>query len=242
MDLEIDGLKSKAQSISPLIARKNAEIDGLKTSLKTAKDKALTSQVKKKALEGQVEEQDKLVKKHQGELNSLKSNEAYKAMLSEIENAKNEKSKIEDGILALMEQIDSAEKDFKATEQTLKTQESSIRTEIQKLESEKAAIEAQAQAKKAERDVFAATITPASLTQYEGIRVRRYGVAIVPVVNKCCGGCQMSLTPNKIIEVTKAKNVIYCENCTRILYYPVIEAAPASAAAPATPASPAPSA
>jgi predicted nucleic acid-binding Zn-ribbon protein len=228
IDAAVDELQARALAMLPQIAKKNAELEALKARLKAAKDKSNAAGLKRKALEGQVEEKEKEISKHQGALNSLKSNDAYKAMLGEIENAKKDKSKIEDDILALMEQIDAAEKEYKATEQTIKTQEGTIKAAIQALEKEKADLESQAAAKKSERDAFAATITPVSLTQYDALRSRRGGMAIVPVENGACGGCQMNLPHTKIQQLKQGRNVVYCENCTRILFIP--------AAAPTAPA------
>jgi uncharacterized protein len=231
-DVAIDAADQKAQSVAPLIAKKTQELEGLKTSLKAAKEKAATYTMKKKNLEAQGEEKEKDLKKHQAALNSLKSNDAYKAMLSEIEAAKNAVVQIEDEILVVMESIESADKEYKATEQKLKSDESVIKAAIQDLEKQKAELEAQAAQKKADRATFAATISPASLSQYEGIRSRRGGIAIVPMVANSCGECRMNLTQNQLIEIKKAKNVVSCNNCMRIIYVPPQDA-PAVAPSPA---------
>src|SRR5947207_3295098 len=127
-DLAIDELNRKAQAVIPLIAKKNQEWEGLKAALKSSKEKSATFQLKKKDLEAQVEEKEKLLKKHQAELNSLKSNEAYKAMLGEIQAAKDAQIKIEDEILNVMEIIEAADKEFKANEQKFKSEESLIKS------------------------------------------------------------------------------------------------------------------
>lgn len=220
MDTAIDELHNKAQAVLPLIAKKTQELEGLKASLKTAKEKSMTYSMKKKDLEAQVEDKEKLIKKHQGELNSLKSNDAYKAMLGEIQAAKDAQAKIEDDILNLMEAIDTADKDYKSTEQKLKSDENVIKTQIQDLEKQKADLESENTKKKEERTTFSASISAGSLTQYESIRVRRGGVAIVPLIANSCGGCRMNMTQNQLIQIKKAKEVVYCNNCTRIIYVP----------------------
>ncbi len=232
-DVVIDELNRKALDVIPLIVKKTQELDGLKASLKAAKEKSGTLSMKKKDLEAQVEEKEKLIKKHHGELNSLKSNDAYKAMLGEIETAKKDQSKIEDEILVAMESIEQSEKDYKATEQKLKSDESLIKAAIQDLEKQKADFTAQAEAKKAERNAFTPSISAASLTQYEGLRVRRGGVAIVSLIANSCGGCRMNMTQNQLIEIKKAKEVVYCNNCNRIIYVPTpTEAAPQQSSVP----------
>ena len=87
-DTGIEQLSAQADQLALRSAEKNRSLESIKTGVKTAKDKVTTLQLKKKQLELDAENQEKLVKKHQAELNSLKSNDAYKAMMGEIENAK----------------------------------------------------------------------------------------------------------------------------------------------------------
>src|SRR4051794_12739829 len=77
-DALLDGLREKAEEMTPLIQQKNQQIEKLKSDLKGFKDALSSHQVKKKQLEGEAEAKEKEVQKHQGELNSLKSNDAYK--------------------------------------------------------------------------------------------------------------------------------------------------------------------
>lgn len=236
-DNEVAELQAKVTVFDPLIAKKNAELDALRTGLKTSKDSLTANTLKKKQLEGQAEEQQKLVQKHNAELNSLKSNDAYKAMLSEIQTAKKAVTDIEDQILVVMEAIESNDRKYKEAERKFKSDEASLKNDVQRIESDKAAAVERVNARKAERDAFAQTLPGAAVTQYETIRDKRGGVAIVAMINNSCGGCHLALTQNKINEVKKAKNPVICESCSRIIYFP----APAETAPPA-PAAPAPTA
>lgn len=232
MDIAIDELKSHAEEITPLVQAKTQGIEALKSGLKISKEKLTAHQLKKKQLEGDVEAQEKAIQKHQGELNSLKSNDAYKAMLGEIQSAKDNITKTEDEILKVMEQMDATDKESKELDKKFKSDEGAVKAEIQQLEGKKNEILSQANAKKTERDEFAKTVPPALLSQYETIREQRGGVAIAPLLDKkSCGGCRMGLTPAKVNEVVKAKSMILCDTCTRILYNPPAATAPQAAPA-----------
>src|SRR4051812_36420369 len=87
-DTAIDETNQTAEAITPLIEAKTHSIEKLKADLKAAKDALSQHQLRKKQLELDAEAQEKLVQKHNSELNSLKSNDAYKAMLAEIQGAK----------------------------------------------------------------------------------------------------------------------------------------------------------
>ncbi|MBV9080784.1 MAG: hypothetical protein JO102_06665 [Elusimicrobia bacterium] len=219
-DIAVDELSEKAKQFDPLIQKKTKALDALRADLKSAKDKLSGNTLKKKELEGEVESKQALVKKHQGELNSLKSNDAYKAMLGEIENAKNAVREAEDKILVVMEAIDAGDREYKEREKKFKTDEAALKAEIQKIEQEKAAAADLAAKRKQERDAYAATLPANVVSQYDAIRKKRGGLAIVPMVNNSCAGCHMQLPPHRVNEVKKAKVAVMCESCNRILYLP----------------------
>lgn len=223
LDSQTDEVRERAAAFLPRIQEKTRKIEGLKDGMKHAKEQLSGHQLKKKQLELDADAKEKLVQKHQGELNGLKSNDAYKAMLSEIQAAKDAVKKIEDEILVVMEAIEADDRAFKENEKKFKESEGAVKREIQELESQKAALETEAKAKQADRDAFAATVPAPLLARYDTIREKGGGVAIVPLVNGSCGGCRMSITPNKANEVKKAKNMVLCDSCTRILYLPPAE-------------------
>ena len=48
---------------------------------------------------------------------------------------------------------------------------------------------------------------------------KRYGSAVVPVVNNICQGCYLLLPTQMISPDQQNKSVITCPNCGRILYW-----------------------
>ena len=56
-----------------------------------------------------------------------------------------------------------------------------------------------------------------ALEQYERIRKSKGGIAVVKVKDgNACGGCNIALTRQQIIEVSSA-DIVVCENCGRML-------------------------
>ncbi|MFN0117754.1 MAG: zinc ribbon domain-containing protein [Elusimicrobiota bacterium] len=230
-DRECDQLIQTAKNFDPEIQSKKDLINSLKDRLKSSKEKATTLQVKKKQLEIDVDSKENQIQKHQSELNSLKSNDAYKAMLLEIKNLKDEIVTIEDEVLVVMESIDQADKEFKETEKQLKNDESQIRTQIQDLENKKNQVLKEVEVKRTERQGYSSTIPANALNQYEAIREQREGIALAPLMNGSCGECHMTVPQNAMNDVKKAKNVVFCESCTRVLYIPQV-VVPAETPAP----------
>lgn len=219
-DSTLDDISQRAEALDLLIGGKNQELESLRTGLKSSKDQLGGYQLRKKQLEGEVEAKEKELQKHQASLNSLKSNDQYKAMLGEIETVKQAVVKIEDQILDVMEAMERTDKQYKELEKKFKADEAGIKSEIQNLDSRKSVLLEEGKKKKEERDEYAKTVSAALSGQYIAIREKRGGLAIVPMVNNSCSGCRMTLTPNKANEVKKGKTMMLCDNCTRILYLP----------------------
>jgi predicted nucleic acid-binding Zn-ribbon protein len=59
-------------------------------------------------------------------------------------------------------------------------------------------------------------IPPADLRAYERVR-RKYRWAVVPVVNRICGGCFQTLPTSATRGVLEGVTLPTCENCGRIL-------------------------
>ena len=65
---------------------------------------------------------------------------------------------------------------------------------------------------------FAGTIDAGTLGQYERILKKWGRIAITEVNGEFCGVCNMQLRPQIINEAKLQKNLVFCENCARMLY------------------------
>ena len=83
----------------------------------------MTLEKLKKTKELDVAAKEEAAKKHGGELNQVKTNEAFKALQHEIERAKADASDIETQILEIMDQLDASRKAEKAAAAVLKVSE-----------------------------------------------------------------------------------------------------------------------
>jgi predicted nucleic acid-binding Zn-ribbon protein len=117
MDTELETLRQGVSKTGP----RRAEIAWrVAAALLAAQDQSkkslIDAQLNRKNSELEIEAKDQAVRKHSGELNSVKSNDAYKALVLEIEAAKKEKILLEDQVLVLMEKIEVLQKESKIAE------------------------------------------------------------------------------------------------------------------------------
>jgi predicted nucleic acid-binding Zn-ribbon protein len=217
-DLKIEALKARTIAIPEEIASKKASIAALRAETEEKKKTFVNLNSLKKEKEAILESKETLVAKHSSELNTIKSNDAYKAMLTEIEKAKADSSVIEDEILNLMEQIDKESENVKTYEVSLKEAEQKITAEIAALEAEGKNIQNEIGAIAIVRENEAKKVDANLLGQYERIREGRNGQGMAPIDGESCGACGMMLRPQLINQTFKFTDIVSCDNCSRILY------------------------
>jgi predicted nucleic acid-binding Zn-ribbon protein len=217
-DVKIFELKENLTKLPKIIDDKNKQIADLKTSFENRKAEYVRLNSLKKEKEALLATKEAAIAKHTSDLNTIKANDMYKNCLLEIEKAKADKSVVEDEILQLMEDIDKELVNLKKYEEETKAKESEINKEIaeskQTIEKAKENIETVQK----ERDEFAKTIDKNILSQYERIRESRNGQGIATIDGESCSGCNMVLRPQLIVQATKCKELVYCDNCSRILF------------------------
>ncbi|MCL2485765.1 MAG: C4-type zinc ribbon domain-containing protein [Endomicrobia bacterium] len=216
-DIKIMALRNHIASIPALISEKQKEVENKKAETEAKKKNFVDLSSLKKEKEALLDSKEKAIAKNSGELNSVKSNDTYKALLLEIEKAKADKSVVEDEILELMVKIDSEAPVVKNAETELKDFEQNIKNEITGLENSAKKDEESIADIEKEREEYKHKVSPKILEQYERIREGRDGQGIVLVDGESCGGCSMVLRPQLINQAHKFTDLVYCDNCSRIL-------------------------
>ena len=227
-DKGLDAIQKEIDAVPPRIAAAKSDLEGEKRRLDAVKAKAVELEKKKKAKELDVAAKEEAARKHQTQLNELKSNEAYKAMQAEIEKEKAAAGDLETEILVMMEEIDKARAEEKAAAADFKKTEEFAKKDLEKLEAELSHAKGEHAQAKTGRDAAAAAVPADMLRVYDHIRSRGKPDAVVPVVDGHCASCQINLSPSMIAEVTKLKSLVVCESCQRILYKPEHVAAAAA--------------
>jgi len=224
-DLELDRLSGELTAVPKKIAEIKASIDGAKKALEEAKKEVTQLQLTKKQKELDLDGQESAIRKHSTELNSVKTNEAYKALMGEIEKAKQGKSVLEDQILQIMEQIDLANKTWKEKEASHKGNEAGLLKQISDWEAKQKELEQAISAKQAEREQLVGALPKNLSDQYNRLRKGKRGAGIVPIRNEQCSGCHMKVSQNLINELRRGQKMMTCESCSRIVYLEEVPAA-----------------
>ncbi len=223
-DTALDALRARAADIPRKIKAAEAAFAGKKAEMLGAREAYLALQSRKKDLELRIAEAEEGIRKHQVQLNQVKDNSAFKALLAEIETDKAAKDELETGVLTLLDEIDRASGQDKALQAEVKKVEEAKNAEVAALQAAAAALAAELAAAEGVRAAAAAAITPELVERYEAVRANRAGLAVVAVHEEpstgklSCGGCHMAVTPQKAVDVKKPDTLTYCPDCRRLLY------------------------
>ncbi len=223
-DSAIAAFKARGAEIPLKIKKLNAAFEEKKASMSAAREALQALQAKKKEMELGIAEADEGIRKHQRELNLVKDNGAFKALLSEIDHDKAAKDALETEVLILLEDIDKASVRDKAIQAEVKVIEASKDSEVSALEAAAREISAGLSGAEKERAAAAGGIDPELLEKYEALRAARGGLAVAevheePATGKLtCSGCHMGLTPQKAVDIRKPDTFAVCAECRRFMY------------------------
>jgi len=227
-DRIIDALEAAVSDAPVQIAALHAESAAEKAAVAEVKDRLTKLQLQRKEKELDLAKKEEEARKHNIELNAVKTNQAYKALQGEIDRCKSEAGEIETHVLMVMEEADVLAKEEKAKAELLKAAEARIAQKIAALEARKAENEGKLSAEKGKREALVVGVPADLLTHYDNLRRRRAGVAIARLNGNTCTVCRMNQPPQILVNIAKHNAVVSCESCQRILY--IAEAADAKPA------------
>jgi predicted nucleic acid-binding Zn-ribbon protein len=219
VDSRIAGLEALAAKIPREIAAIHAGVEEAKKSVEASKSKLDAARKGQRAKEKDLEDNRVKRQKFEGQLYQVKTNKEYSAVLSEIEEVKQEKARIEEEILTLMEVGERLAAEGKEADAQLTTRESRGRGEEATLQQQLRGVETDLAAARSERAELARQLPAGVLRDYDRILHHR-GVAAVEVTKpNFCGGCRVTITPQRLQELRQQNTLIPCESCGRYLYW-----------------------
>ncbi len=164
-------------------------------------------------------QQDRAVKR-EARLNEVKTNKEYQATLKEIDEIRAGASTIEDQMIALLDEIDAAEKDLGQRRANFALRETDLRQEAAEVEAAMARDrERLAEARQA-RETIAARIEAELMAVFLHAQAQQKDrVAVAGVQRGVCQGCHMNIPPQLYNELQRQDSLKICPLCQRIIYW-----------------------
>ncbi len=208
-ELEIPKQKSKFDVQKKRLA---AELD--------ERDKASKAlQLEQKECEKDIEQKQAQILKYKNQLNTVKKNEEYQALLHEIDMIEKQIGVKEERILVLMDEIDAAKMRLSEDKKRIDLELKQITAHCAEIDAELSEAEKSRKELETQREPILAAADPALVSKYNRIRAaKKTGAAIVPMNGNTCSGCNMSVTAQAVNEILGGK-VHACAHCGRLLYH-----------------------
>jgi predicted nucleic acid-binding Zn-ribbon protein len=221
VDTRIAGLEAEAarlpkqiEAIQATAAKVQKAVDDLKGRQDAARK---SIRAKEKDLDVSAAKRTKA----EARLYEVKTNREYSAVLVEIEDIKQEKARIEEEILALMETQERVAIDVRDTEAQLLRVETEGRAEEATIREQLRGVETTLAEARAQRAALAQQVPSSLLGSYDRILKARGGLAIAQAMppNYICAGCRMAIRPQAMQELRAQDQLLMCESCGRYLYW-----------------------
>jgi hypothetical protein len=221
IDSRIAALEADAARLPKEIAAIHAAVEGARQQVEQAKGRLDAARKDQRAREKDLEVVQGKLGKNNARLYEVKTNKEYSAVLAESEEIKQEKARMEDEILVLMETQERLAGDIREAEARFKQREAEGRSQEATAREQLRAVEADLTGARTERRELAGQLPGPILADYDRILRARGGVALVPVAKpNFCGACRVTITPQRLQELRAQASLIPCESCGRYLYWP----------------------
>ncbi|MEO0132547.1 MAG: C4-type zinc ribbon domain-containing protein [candidate division WOR-3 bacterium] len=217
LDNELKILQDKSNDIPKRIEGLKLIIENKKKEIKDHQEKIIKLKKENKLLEVELKSVEDKIAQYSAQLYSAKTNEQYKAFLKEIDAQKKEKTRIEDKIIEVLENLETTEKELKDLETELKETEVITAEKIKMLEKEATEVQQAITEREHNRQALIKELRPETVAIYERIRKNKNGLAVVAINAERCQGCFNPIPAQKILDVKKNDRLHFCEYCGRII-------------------------
>ncbi len=220
-------LELEARRLAAMLGRVQERTDALHARLRQSEEPIGDAQRRQQELQKKFRaqeadlkaNQERIAKSHE-KLRSVKTNKEYQSGLKEIDDLTLIGSKLEDEMIACLDEIEAAQSFLKENQAQGERHAAEIRIEMDQVREEAQAAHARLATVRAQAEEVAAQVPPNLLALYRRIRDRKSdGVALVEVRAAVCGGCHVNIPPQMYNELQRRNHLKNCPNCDRIIYW-----------------------
>jgi hypothetical protein len=201
---KLETLRGDVEKVEALLARERQQLDDTESWRRRQEDEA------------RVQEGELLKAKQRSSL--VKNAKEMMANERELQANRKAAQEREEEVAKLGGAVEGAKKSIAQHEGELEQLRQHVAAEEETAKVKTAELDAQiAEAQKA-RTEAAAAVNPQVLKKYSSIKMRR-GLALAPVKNGTCQGCNMNIPPQLFNVLQRGNSIELCGSCNRIIYW-----------------------
>lgn len=219
IDNQIDAIERIRRDCPADIARIELEIVGARDQIHDQRSKREELEKAQRQHERDLNAAMADLKKHQDRLYEVKTNREYDALQIEIEACRSRVTEQENAILGAAESLEGLIPRILAMEEAFAREEQERLKHKGELQEKLDSIASDIQKHQGSREAVRLQVMPRALAVYDRIRKGGRTLAAVRILKGACGGCFLSIPPQRASEVRRSDRVIPCESCGRILIW-----------------------
>lgn len=215
LDLRARSLTSEIEHIEARLAS-DPELEDLLAQQEVAQATQSELAVRLRDTEREVEGHRVRLRGRQTELMSgrVRNPTELMQMSSEVDHMKERLRSEEDAELELMEKVEAADAEGRRLEAAVAVARARLAAAAPALQERIQAARSELGEVEAERDADWADVPAAYQRAYQRVRAQP---AVAEVMGQSCAGCRVAVTSSQMQQLRRADQVVYCDNCGRIL-------------------------
>lgn len=225
IDQQVRGLESRMEGARRHVAAQQTKLDQLTRQQNTLLDQLRQVQAAEAGFEKEAAALDEKISRLREQMNSVKTNKEYSALLVEVNTFKADKAKHEEKALELLTQVDGLKKQVEQVAGQLAEVQKIKELGERDLGARRAEVGEQLDEVRRRRTAAAANVPGEALSLFEKLSDSTEGEAMAPVqlddprrMEFTCGGCYMSVPPEVVNRLYAAEKLVQCPSCRRILF------------------------
>lgn len=215
---EISRIEKELSEVDERVNRLDTELTEYED--KVERNRQLLDALKKqyRSDESEVQMIESQVVKSQEKLSAVKTNKEYQSTLKEIDDLKAKASQIEDRMIEVLDQIESAESEGREDLADLAEVKIQVEEKQKQIRSQSEQKQGVLSSCLQERDVVLERLDSNTREHYNRVKRQGRGIAVAAVVDAVCQVCRMNIPPQLFNELMRMDGMLMCPNCQRIIY------------------------
>jgi predicted nucleic acid-binding Zn-ribbon protein len=218
VDDELVALQTDYDGLPAHRERIEAERSACDAQLEAAKQALQAAEAGMRKAEASLQDREALLQRLEGQQFQVKSNDAYTALLREMDQAREAISEHETKILEHMDAIERSRGQLAEVEKHVAETHARLEAERRAIDARDAECTSEIARLQALRSEVRPGVERDLLTHYERVAKRRRP-SVILVREERCGGCRVGIPPQSFIEILRGEAVVTCGNCSRILIH-----------------------
>jgi uncharacterized protein len=202
---EMDNINAIKKDLTHQKTVKESEILDLKTNVRLG--------------EGELKEIQEKIKQFDQQQSSIKKVEEFNALSQEMAHADRDRNHKEQTMSEMYDKLALEEEVLKKIQESLDSTTESSRVLENEILERLTKINEEGKQLLKQREGLVGKANPDVFSVYERLLKNKKDRVVVPIESRCCSGCHIALTAQDENLVRKAERIVFCEHCSRILYW-----------------------